>query len=84
MPFFRAVCLNAFMEAGSMTAAEFEVLDEGEAESVLRWRLVELIGVGYSWDDALVLATHVEIDLHLAGDLLRRGCPSATALRILL
>jgi len=84
MFFGRGVCLNASMEADSMTVAEFEVLDEGEAERVLRWRLVELIGAGYCWDDALMLATHVEVDLHLAGDLLRRGCPPATALRILL
>ena len=67
-----------------MTVEEFEVLDEGEAERLLRWRLVELIAAGYCWDDALRLATHVEIDLRVAGDLLRRGCPAETALRILL
>jgi hypothetical protein len=72
------------MEAASMSVAEFEVLDGDEPVRVLRWRLSELVAAGYCWDDALMLATHVEVDLHLAGDLLRRGCPPATALRILL
>jgi hypothetical protein len=31
-----------------------------------------------------VLASHVEIDLHDASALTRRGCPPETALRILL
>jgi hypothetical protein len=31
-----------------------------------------------------MLACRPEIDLHLAIDLLRKGCPRATALRILL
>lgn len=67
-----------------MTAAEFETLDEHEVESVLRWRLHELINAGYACEDALTLTTHLEVDLHLATDLPRRGCPHATALRILL
>ena len=68
----------------TLTAAEFETLDEREVDSVLRWRLRELIGAGYDCDDALVLTTHVEVDLRLAIDLPLRGCPHATALRILL
>lgn len=66
-----------------MTAAEFELLDETEAEQVLRWRLAELERSGYAWDDALMLAVRPEIDLHLATELLRKGCPPETALRIL-
>ena len=68
----------------TLTAAEFEELDEHEVESVLRWRLGELIKAGYSFDHALLLTTHLEVDLELATDLPRRGCPHATAMRILL
>jgi hypothetical protein len=68
----------------TLTAAEFEDLDEHQIESVLRWRLHELLGAGYGVDDAVVLATHLEIALQSALDLPRRGCPHATAMRILL
>jgi hypothetical protein len=67
-----------------MTAAQFELLDARAAEGVLRWRFDELVRAGYDADQALILASHVEVDLHAATDLLRRGCPVATALRILL
>ena len=67
-----------------MTAAQFEALDEVEAESVLRWRFDSLAFAGYNVDHAMILASHVEVDLHAATDLVERGCPSDTALRILL
>lgn len=67
-----------------MTAAQFERLGELEAEHVLRWRFEGLIRMGYDASDAMVLASHVEVDLHKATDLVAQGCPPATALRILL
>jgi hypothetical protein len=67
-----------------MTTAQFELLDAQAAEGVLRWRFEELVRAGYDVEPALVIASHVEVDLHLATDLLRRGCPAGTALRILL
>ncbi len=67
-----------------MTAAQFELIDETEAEAILRWRFDELVHAGYDIGSALMLASHVEVDLHDASALLRRGCPSETALRILL
>ena len=67
-----------------MTAAQFETIDETEAELILRWRLDELVKAGYDIGSALLLASHVEIDLHDASELVRQGCPSETALRILL
>ena len=67
-----------------MTTAEFSQLEAERATQVLRWRLSTLAAAGYDLDDAIVLATNVEIDLHRAIELVRRGCPSATALRILL
>jgi hypothetical protein len=67
-----------------MTAAQFELIDESEAEAILRWRFEELVRSGYDIGSALVLASHVEVDLHEATGLSRRGCPADTALRILL
>jgi hypothetical protein len=67
-----------------MTAAQFEAIDETEAEMILRWRFDELLRAGYDVGSALLLASHVEIDLHSASSLVRRGCPAETALRILL
>ena len=67
-----------------MTAAQFEAIDETEAEMILRWRFDELVRAGYDVGTALMLASHVEIDLHDATELARRGCPADTAVRILL
>jgi hypothetical protein len=67
-----------------MTAAQFEAIDETEAEIILRWRFDELVRAGYDVGMALMLASHVEIDLHDATELVRRGCPADTAVRILL
>jgi hypothetical protein len=67
-----------------MTAAQFELLDEAQAQRILSWRFEALSKAGYEASDALVLATRVEVDLHVATDLLEQGCPVSTALRILL
>jgi hypothetical protein len=67
-----------------MTAAQFEQLGAVEAEEVLRWRFDELVRGGYAPSDAMVLASHVEVDLHQAVELVEQGCPQATALLILL
>ena len=67
-----------------MTTAQFTQLDTDEATQVLRWRMRTLTTAGYDLDDAVVIASNVEIDLHSAAELVRRGCPSATAVRILL
>lgn len=66
-----------------MTAAQFELLDEPEAVEVLRWRFDGLLRIGFEIEQAAVLAANVEIDLHAAEDLMRRGCPPDTAIRIL-
>jgi hypothetical protein len=59
-------------------------IHETEDESVARWRLDQLLLAGYEEMDALVLSELVDVDLHAAVDLVSRGCPSDTALRILL
>ena len=53
-------------------------------EDVLLWRAEQLEAAGYEGDDILLLAERSDIDLHLAIGLLRKGCPSETAVRILL
>jgi hypothetical protein len=67
-----------------MTAAEFELLDESEAHAILGWRFRALSEAGYELAEALTLTTATDVDLHLACDLIRRGCPPETAVRILL
>jgi hypothetical protein len=68
----------------TMIAAQFEQLDEVEAEEILRWRFQRLTSAGYQPRHAMMLASRIEIDLHEATDLVDHGCPSETALRILL
>lgn len=65
-----------------MSVVETQI-HETEDERVARWRLEQLTQAGYEKTAALVLADMVDIDLHLAVDLVRHGCPSDTALRIL-
>jgi hypothetical protein len=43
-------CMGRLQGGRTLTAAEFETLDEREVEGVLRWRLRELIGAGYACD----------------------------------
>ena len=51
---------------------------------MLEWRFSQLAKSGYGTEDAIELATHTDVDLHQAADLVARGCPPALALRILL
>jgi hypothetical protein len=67
----------------STTAADLDLEFDAEAERVLLWREEELERVGYERAAARDLAERTYVDLHLAMDLLRRGCPAETALRIL-
>ena len=67
-----------------MTAAQFEDLHVDEAAEVLAWRFDALCRTGFDLDAAAVIAANVEVDLHEAIDLVRRGCPPALATRILL
>ena len=67
-----------------MSAAELDVYEETESERIQRWRAGELERAGYNEPDAAELAGRADVDLHLAVELLERGCPPSTALRILL
>ncbi len=66
-----------------MTAAEATYV-ETEIERIERWRAAELERGGYGAGQATQLAARHDVDLHLAIDLLARGCPAEVALRILL
>jgi hypothetical protein len=67
-----------------MTAAQSETPEAWGVEEVRRWRFEELVRAGYDSEDAIELANHLDVDLHIAADLVRRGCPSSTAVRIAL
>jgi hypothetical protein len=66
-----------------MSAVELHIA-ESENERVERWRAQELERVGYDAKSAARLAARHDVDLHRAVDLILRGCPPETALRILL
>ena len=71
-------------EGTMATAAESALIDESEAERVIRWRYEELVRAGYAFDAALEIAVHNEVDLHCAVELTHKGRPPETARRILL
>jgi hypothetical protein len=66
-----------------MSAAELEIQVETETDRIERWRAEELERAGYGRRHAAELAARHDVDLHLAVDLLERGCPVETAVRIL-
>jgi hypothetical protein len=67
-----------------MAGLELEAAEDTDIGRTLRWRLEELKHAGYEDSAALAIAADLAIDLHLAVDLPRRGCPVALAARILL
>jgi hypothetical protein len=73
--------VDAFHPA--MSAIEPQVA-QSSGDDIARWRLSELVRAGYTWDQGIRLACCENVDLHRAVDLLKRGCPPETALRILL
>jgi hypothetical protein len=67
-----------------MTAAETGLALDSELERIEQWRAEELERAGYSVRDAELIAARHDVDLHLAIDLVRQGCPIQVALEILL
>ena len=68
-----------------MSEAVVAVGSEVDRElQVISWRREQLVRAGYEVADATAIAFETGVDLHAAVDLRRRGCPSTTALRILL
>jgi hypothetical protein len=69
---------------GHVTAAETGLEVQTEIERIEAWRAEELKRAGYDASAAEKLAVRHDVDLHVAADLLRRGCPPDLALEILL
>jgi hypothetical protein len=67
-----------------MATAELHLLPEDEMERVEHWRAEELVRAGYDRVDAVALAARHDIDLHLAVELVERGCPHELAIDILI
>ena len=67
-----------------MTAAQFEGLRVDEAARGPGVAFRRALRSGYDLDAAAVIAANVEVDLHDASTLVRRGCPPELATRILL
>ena len=65
-----------------MTAAETELLQE--TDPVEAWRAEQLEMAGYGAQQAAELAIRHDVDLHVAVELVRRGCPADLAVQILL
>jgi ABC-type phosphate/phosphonate transport system substrate-binding protein len=65
-----------------MTAADTEVFDE--TELVEAWRAEQLELAGYGAAAAAELAMRQDVDLHVAVEMLSRGCSPDLALKILL
>ena len=61
-----------------------EDIVETELERVERWRAEELMRAGFDPSSAVALAARLDIDLHVATELLDRGCTPDLALQILL
>jgi hypothetical protein len=60
-----------------------EVYNEKEA-AVVEWRIETLMRAGFDAEGSFDLALNKDVDLHAAVRLVERGCPPATAVRILL
>lgn len=67
-----------------MTAIDFDTLASTEQDRVLRWRTSALERAGFDVVQARTLARRQDVDVHVATDLLARGCPPELATRILL
>jgi hypothetical protein len=67
-----------------MGETELHVLEDTELEKIEHWRTEELERAGYSRRAAGRLASRHDVDLHLAVELLQRGCSPELALKILL
>jgi hypothetical protein len=65
-----------------MPTAETDIYEE--TELIEAWRAEALERAGYGAAAAAEIAVRHDIDLHVATDLLGRGCPADLALRILL
>lgn len=71
-------------DAVGMATVEVLTTRETESTRIRNWRFEELERAGYGITAATELAERTDVDLHVAVELLRAGCPERTARRILL
>lgn len=67
-----------------MTVAGLIELEVPSVDVVREWRLKQLVRAGYADEDATQIVFYLDVDLHQATALVRRGCPSSIAVEILL
>jgi hypothetical protein len=67
-----------------MATTNLKPTAETESERIERWRRETLERVGYATSDAAELALRLDVDLHAALGLVKRGCPPDVAAKILL
>jgi hypothetical protein len=75
--------MSSSYKGNEMTAAQFELLEANQAEEVLRARFESLVWHGCPPGNALVIASHMELELLDAILLLQRGCPAHLVVPIL-
>jgi hypothetical protein len=80
------LCRRRILSPRSRDMSEGVATDhqDTELERVERWRRQVLIESGYDRKSARTLAICADVDLHVAVQLLRAGCPARVAVRILL
>jgi len=66
-----------------MDPTALEALAPREWDQIERWRMYELERAGFDIGLARELASRPDIDLHLAAELVERGCSPELASRIL-
>lgn len=66
------------------TQTERRPVERLEASRVFDWRFAELHRIGFTPDQAWLLASDPDVDIRAAERLLAEGCTPATAQRILL
>ncbi len=72
------------METAAVEPEPAEPAATSEAGRVEAWREEELLRAGYDHEAAHLVALRTDIDLHVAVELVRRGCAVELALEILL
>jgi len=61
----------------------YDVEAPTEEEKIVEWRFSTLAEAGYDVRKAQRLAARLDIDLHVAVDLIKQGCDQETAVKIL-
>jgi len=61
---------------------DYLLLRSEEDERVMAWRTEYALALGYSEQEACLIAVLIRLELHELDDLIHAGCPKELALRI--